>query len=98
MIRVVEGEPLSVKVRVFVGRHPQRIAGRVLRAVGLALMVGATFVVFATVAAAMAVSPLVVFASVGTSLAGLALIHQGSRLIDHSASGAPQPGAAGPVN
>lgn len=58
-------------------------------------MVGATFVVFATVAAA--VSPLLVVGSAGTSLAGLALIHQGSSLIDHASRGRPS-SAAEPIN
>lgn len=100
MIPVVKAEPLSMEGRALAGRHPLGIAGHVLHAVGLALMVGATFAVFAAVAASttMVVSPLLVVGSAGTSLAGLALIHQGSSLIGHAASGAPQPDAAEPVN
>lgn len=101
MSRVVEAELLSMEGRALAGGHPLGIAGHVLRAVGLALMVGATFVGFAAVAAAatMVVSPLLVVGSAGTSLVGLALIDQGSSLIGHAASGAPHsPDAAEPVN
>lgn len=98
MIPVVKAEPLSMEGRALAGRHPLGIAGHVLHAVGLALMmVGATFAAVAA-STTMVVSPLLVVGSAGTSLAGLALIHQGSSLIGHAASGAPQPDAAEPVN
>lgn len=100
MIHVVRGEPLPMEVRPSVGRHHLGTAGHVLRAVGLALMVGAMFVVFATVATAamVVVSPLVVVASAGTSLAGLVLIHQGSSLIDRVTSSGLHPSSAEPVS
>lgn len=89
MIRIVKGEPLSPEAFAFVERHPLAITGHVLRAVGLALVVGVlTAVIFAAILMP-AVHTFVIAA--GLSFAGIALLHQGTALVDRAIKAALNP-------
>lgn len=90
MIRIVKGEPLSPQACAFVERHPLAITGHVLRAVGLALVVGVLIAVIAAAALMPATNTFIVIAA-GLSFAGIALIHQGSALVDRAVKAALNP-------
>lgn len=90
MIRIVKGEPLSPEACAFVERHPLAITGHVLRAVGLALVVGVLTAVIAAAFLMPAVHTFAVIAA-GLSFAGIALLHQGTALVDRAIKAALNP-------